>query len=80
LFSPGRNGAEETAAVPFRWNWKWVAVERLARRYRPSLVRQLIDEEIAVGRLESDGDGRVRPSTRFPAGIVEALADLGEPR
>jgi hypothetical protein len=38
------------------------------------------DEEIAVGRVESDGDGRVRPSPRFPAGIVEALADLGEPR
>jgi hypothetical protein len=39
-----------------------------------------LDEERAAGRLESDGDGRVRPTPRFPAGIVEALADLGESR
>ena len=64
-----------TAARPFRP--RWVDVGQLARQHPRIVVRQIIAEELAAGRVESDGNGRVRilPEA-FPPNVLFALENV----
>jgi hypothetical protein len=80
---PRRRRSEATTAPssggtrrPFRWNW--VDSYRLA----PGRPRRVIDGTLADltarGWLESNGNGKVRPTSMFPIGIIRALSLIGE--
>lgn len=70
--------SEETTARPFR-GWHWVAVDALTVGRRRGLVVSTLDRLIEKGWAESDGNGRIRPTTRFPADLARALTLIGEP-
>jgi hypothetical protein len=48
--------------------WRWVDVDRIGRRSFGDLIRR--------GWVESDGNGRVRPTSRFPDAVARALAAI----
>lgn len=60
----------------------WVDSGRLARRWPRIIVRDVIAEELATGRVQSDGHGklRIRPGA-FEKGLLRAieLIELPEP-
>jgi hypothetical protein len=60
---PGDGGADR----PSRWNW--VQVSRIGGRSR-------FYELIQRGWIESDGNGRLRPTESFPIDVVAAFAAL----
>jgi hypothetical protein len=74
---------EEAAAAPVSggasspFHWKWVAVRRLSGGR--SVINGTVAELTARGWLESDGNGRVRPTPSFPPDIARALSLIGEP-
>jgi len=70
--SPPTGGAGDLA--PFRW----VAISDLARGCSGDAVRFVVADELRRGRIESDGNGRVRLRTgALPGDLVRALAAIG---
>jgi hypothetical protein len=68
-----RAAAEGEGAVPFRC----VGVGELARGHPRCVVRAVVNDGLRLGRLETDGKGRVRLRIgAFPAELVAALGGL----
>jgi hypothetical protein len=65
--------SEEAAAAPSgggdRRPWRWVAVGRGGGQRFADLIER--------GWLESDGHGRVRPTSMFPLAVAQALGAIG---
>jgi hypothetical protein len=61
---------------PFSFGWR--AVVDVAAGHERHFVRRVLDDEIARGRVESDGNGRVRlVSGALDPSIVSALEAFG---
>jgi hypothetical protein len=68
-----QDSSSEAARLPFRWH----DVDALARGFPRTVVRNLIREELRAGRLESDGNGRVRLCAgALESEVVGALAAI----
>jgi hypothetical protein len=73
-----RDGEGGDSSRPFK-RWRWVAVDALVVGRRRGLVINTVERLIARGWVESDGNGRVRPTELFPADLARALTLIGEP-
>jgi hypothetical protein len=66
--------SEEAAAPPGSGGahcpWRWVDVDRSSRRRLAHLIKR--------GWLESDGNGRMRPTRMFPLAVAQALGAIGQ--
>jgi hypothetical protein len=65
--------SEEAAAPPgsggARRPWRWVDVDRGSQQRFAHLVKR--------GWLESDGNGRMRPTSMFPLAVARGLGAIG---
>jgi hypothetical protein len=55
---------------PFQW--KWVDLDRIGG------LQSLVDDLIGRGWLESDGNGRVRPTNMFPIAVARAFSAIAD--